>query len=267
METRHDDETGLSRHVTVAALVRVYEQARADVLAGFELLAKAEREVNAAFTMANHVGIDVCRSRHRSIKCDSTASLDATKRSAWEAIVERLEIRRLLSIARAKELDERLSKGELPELTIAAVADFAAFYQEHAGDMLEEAVDEVFNLLRPRGDAYKSNSQFEIGKRVVLCWMVENGFRGLRVRWDRQSELLALNNVFSMLDGRGSIAKTYLGPLTDAINAKSSGETDYFRYRAFRNGNLHLEFRRPDLVARLNKIAGGRRLKPQSAAA
>lgn len=39
-------------------------------------------------------------------------------------------------------------------------------------------------------------------------------------------------------------------------------ETAYFRFRCFKNGNLHIEFKRLDLVARLNQVAGGARLKP-----
>lgn len=41
------------------------------------------------------------------------------------------------------------------------------------------------------------------------------------------------------------------------------GETDLFAFRCCANGNLHLRFRRLDLLARFNQIAGGRRLRPQ----
>jgi hypothetical protein len=70
--------------------------------------------------------------------------------------------------------------------------------------------------------------------------------------------------VFHALDGNGTI-KTHRGPLIDAIEAAKdgTGETDYFRFRCFRNRNLHLEFKRLDLVAKLNTVAGGMRLRAE----
>ena len=41
-------------------------------------------------------------------------------------------------------------------------------------------------------------------------------------------------------------------------------ETPYFKGRVFSNGNMHLEFKRRDLLKRLNQIAGGRRLRKAS---
>ncbi|HMA94344.1 MAG TPA: DUF4942 domain-containing protein [Polyangiaceae bacterium] len=50
--------------------------------------------------------------------------------------------------------------------------------------------------------------------------------------------------------------------LRKAINATDPEdarfETEYFRVKTLRNGNLHLEFRRMDLVAKLNENLGGR---------
>jgi hypothetical protein len=43
-----------------------------------------------------------------------------------------------------------------------------------------------------------------------------------------------------------------------------SGETEYFRFKCCRNHNLHLEFKRLDLVEKLNAIAGGMRLRGES---
>jgi len=45
--------------------------------------------------------------------------------------------------------------------------------------------------------------------------------------------------------------------LVDAINTSNgTGETEYFKFKACKNGNLHLEFKRMDLVSKLNQLAG-----------
>jgi len=48
----------------------------------------------------------------------------------------------------------------------------------------------------------------------------------------------------------------------DAINTTpyasgATGETEYFSFRLFYNGNIHLGFKRLDLVERFNAGAGG----------
>ena len=81
----------------------------------------------------------------------------------------------------------------------------------------------------------------------------------------REQNIRAIDNVFHALDGNGTI-KSHRGPLIDAIEASKdgTGETEYFRFRCFRNRNLHLEFKRLDLVAKLNAVAGGMRLRGES---
>ena len=50
--------------------------------------------------------------------------------------------------------------------------------------------------------------------------------------------------------------------LCAVVRTTGKGETPLFGFRVFRNGNLHIEFKRPDLLDRLNRIAGGARLRP-----
>lgn len=46
-----------------------------------------------------------------------------------------------------------------------------------------------------------------------------------------------------------------------AEDGKGVGETEMFAFRCFRNGNLHLRFKRLDLLKRLNEIAGGQNFR------
>jgi hypothetical protein len=242
-------------------LLRRYRESVRDITRAFELLDGAEARMQTTL-----------RGRHGRVLELPTAAdvLEQLRRSTWAEVVSKLEIRRLLSIKMARELDQRLEKGELPEPTLETVASFGAFYQENTAAMLTECVREVFDLLRPRCSHYKTNTEFEIRERVILSWMIESGWsHPFRVRYDRAQDLLALERVMMMLDGRGVIAKTANGELVDAINRCAQdgrGRTEYFAFRACRNGSLHLTFLKPALVAKLNRIAGGKNLRPKVAA-
>ena len=109
---------------------------------------------------------------------------------------------------------------------------------------------------------------WHIGPRVVLTWQVEQAWHPgrfrLRIGNDHQ-RLVAFENVFCVLDGAPKYDSSS-SELGHAIAAAPNGigETRWFKFRCFKNGNLHLEFRRPDLVARINQIAGSRAMRPAS---
>ena len=258
---REPSDGDLSVRTPIDDLVRRYRESRRDITRAFELLDSAEERIGSSL-----------RGRHgRVLDLPAPADvLDQLKRSVWSEVVDRLEIRRLLSIKMARELDGRLSKGELPEPTLETIASFGAFYQENTAAMLKECVREVFDLLRPRCSHYKTNTEFEIRERVILSWIVETGWsHPFRVRWSHAHDLLALERVMMMLDGRGVIARTMNGELVDAINRcgkDGRGRTEYFAFRACKNGSLHLTFLKPSLVTKLNQIAGGKNLRPKEAA-
>ncbi len=261
----------IERHQSVVEVVRVYEEAAEEVRQGFALIASAEQKLNATFTLDHHTGISV-RDEHRMPYrwTDVETVLVALRRDVWRAIVERLELRRVMSVARAKQLDDQIQNDELPEITVDNVTTMARNYMGSLDLMLEEAVGEVFEWLRPRRSQYKTNSEFEVGRKVIIPGAVEESYtRSMRFRPDYyfDQHFVALENVFSMLAGEGGVAKSHRSKLYDAICEAEGGrgETRFFRFRCCKNKNLHLEFKDPALVKRFNQIAGGRRLKPEAA--
>jgi hypothetical protein len=258
----------LTRRLSLADAVAIYERAERDILDGMALLAGAAKELSRAF--GSDVGISVVDKWGRLYPENTADVLENVRRQCWRTLVERLELRRFMSIAKWTELEKQIKDGTPPEINGENVAAMAAQYQGQMQAMLEEAVEEVFDWLRPQTGRYKTNSKLEIGSRVILSWVVEAGFgrEPFRTQYHREPNLSALENVFSALDGRGSVTKGHYSELSTAIKASSdgTGETRYFRFRCCKNRNLHLEFKRLDLLARFNAIAGGRRLRPAAEA-
>lgn len=263
---------------TLAQMTGAYALACDEIKQACGLMKQARERLESAF------GSDHYKFRYpqNAGPEDGDEILAEFKRDAWRNMVGRLELRRLMSVKRSKELDEQLderasyrytSNGRsqiepLPDLTFENVVAMLESTATQVKDFLLEAVDEVFEFLRPHRNQYKTNSEFEIGRKVIKGWWVRHGYNGCyQVNYDRQAEVTALDNVFHLLDGKGPI-KTHHGPLSDAIGkttyAEGKGETEYFRFKCFGNCNLHLEFKRLDLLAKLNKIAGGNRLKPKN---
>ncbi len=266
-------ESAIAHRLTVGHAVRIYQECEREIRECFARIAEAERRLNETFALASTAaGISVTDSRGRAYFSEPERNLVEVRTAVWRALIERLELRRMMSISRAKELDRQLDAHELPEITEANVSAVFESFRRALPDMLAEAVCEVFDWLRPPGSEYKRNSELEVPERVALTSIVEVWTLGsgspFRVKYHRSANLTALENVFSALDGRGQITKSYRSEIENVIASKDfrgKGETTYFEFRAYKNGALHLRFKRLDLLARFNQIAGGKRLRPKAA--
>jgi hypothetical protein len=257
--------TNVAVRETLPTMIATYNLAIKDIEAAYQTLEDAQKRLRAVFL--DVPGYNFCCNDRNSSDVGKKASDEINKvikKDAWRIIVEKMELRRLLSIQRRDELDKQIHDGELPDLTEANVMALFETSAANVQNYVEEAIKEVFEWLQPCNGKYKTNSEYDLGKRVVMSYMVEKGYnRGkYRVNYRREKYLTALDSVFLAMDGKGTI-KGYGGDLFQAIadSQDGTGSTQYFKFRAYQNGNLHIEFLRPDLVARLNAVAGGARLK------
>ena len=127
-----------------------------------------------------------------------------------------------------------------------------------------EFIRETFNLLRPPGSEYKINTEYEIEEKVVLDYIIDNNYGFITMSYSGRQNLTSLDNCFHLLDGK-EVAKYPNNAATimnSAINDKKwECETEYFEFRWYKKGSLHIRFKRLDLVRRLNQLAGGNHLK------
>lgn len=262
--------TELIPRLSVSQLVNTYARARDQVTEACRLFKEAERELTLAFgddPMTSHNFDFDCMMRQRRVDLASPEKFIAhVRQSVWRRLIDKCEIRKVCTQKRAKELDAMLEDFKnLPEITEANVVATLAGNLNDLETILAELVKEVFDELRPvpgtcRANEHKTNKLYEVGKKVILTYAVERryGGTGFRMR-GRETLLRGLDNVMSILDGKG-VVKSHYGPLYEAIDGCERGElgeTDYFAFRCFANGNLHLTFKRDDLLAELNRVGSG----------
>lgn len=270
--------TDLATRQGVTELVGIYEQAEADIRRGYALLAGAQEQLRTHY----HEYVSVIPDGRRShVEIDTEAAVLAVRRRCWEALLGRLDIRRFMSVAEWEALEKQVRDGECPDLTVESVIAMCEGFRQRMPEMLEAAVKEVFDWLVPHKwtgmDKYKTNDKCEVGRRVVVNMVFDPWYSSWYVRDGARQRLIALENVFTALDGKGQVTKSSHWSQIETIARESKterrsdgplvGETPYFRFRGFKNGNLHLEILRADLLSRFNAIAGGQRLRPGKEAA
>jgi hypothetical protein len=254
------DFEALAGRQTVSEFVDEYGRAERDIRAGFALVKRGLEALGEGTSLyVNHyVDFD---------DIDEVATM--LRRKAWSNIVDRLQMRRAMSVKAWDEFEKLMRTGECPPMTVEIVEGMVRQYKQDLPAMLEASVVEIFEWLRPRDSEYKTNTEYEIGKRVVMNGIVRRGFSTWGISTYYRQELIALENVFDLVAGRQPAERVNgCSNLETAINTihlsgPCEGETEHFKFRGFKKGTLHLEFRNPAHVARLNAIAGGARIKPK----
>lgn len=259
----------LIKRQTLAEMVAAWKDSVRDIEEAFKLLVQAEQRLRTTFKSSSYL-FDLSRSDSAYRDYEKPDRVIAElKKDVWRELVNRMEMRRLLSVKRCAELDNQLSTGEgLPDIDEVQILAMLEQTAANVPQFMEEAVKEVYDWLRP-STGYVTNHRFEqeLGKRVIIRHAVQMRWRAgaFDVNYHRQNNVRALDNVFHLLDGKG-MSKTYGGDLSDAIQKSEGGEgeTEYFKFRCCKNGNLHLEFKRADLLAKINATIGGLILKERN---
>ncbi len=257
----------LIKRDTVQAMIQEVKTAQTEVNQAFALLQQAKTRLASTLgeyrdrIFPNHI-------TDYSLCDDAESSYSFIERNAWASVVERLQVREIISIKKRDALDRQLGKEKLPPLTTENVFAFMNQLFNDMGSLLEDSAREVFDWLRPSWRTeLKTNRKntFGLTNKVICTYMMQPGWGNTtsQVSYYKDKYLQAMDNVFHLLDGKGvakhpNDLKTVID--TAGRNGQWSCSTEYFHCKWYKNNNLHIEFRRMDLVRQLNKLAGSDKL-------
>ena len=265
----------LIKPVTAREMVDAYQTAIREMREAYSILAGAEQRLNAAY--GDYNGYGRFSVMDEKIYWDSNRAdqivegyIEKIKRAAWSRIIDKIQIRQRMSEKRQKQLTDTLEGDDLPDLTVENIYNLLEHYFNDSEEIQRELIDQVFKMLTPQGTwkPYKTNDRFVVGKKVILSGRLRLEYGGgFGVNYYYGEDLNALERVFFILDGAPTPKDCYNSQLADAIDTckDGTGETDYFEFTCYRNCNLHLKFKRLDLVEKLNAVAGGSSLHEENA--
>lgn len=177
------------------------------------------------------------------------AELDA---SMWRRAFDLTGFKQLMDAQAVADFERSLSPRP-PEFTEANIR--ATFIDLH-GKSREMFRRGVVNVFRYLSDDYKTNARepFKIGRKVVVGYMVQPSFkRGLQIRIGSGDKLGDIDRVMQTLDGKQFTPRALEFAINAALEKGEVYECANYRAKGFKNGNLHLEFKRPDLLDGLNE--------------
>lgn len=262
--------TALVPRTTVTALVAQRDAALAAYGTAYIALAAAsDAVIQAANLLAaatpginsynQHLGEEKA-GFHKAIDLPSRDDYLATARriidtDVWSHIIAMTSLERLMD-KKAKDQFRQQLLDNPPEVTEANVLATLERFMLEAGTIFKRGIAECFSNLDRR---FRSHDGWEIGARVILTFAF-NEYGSWNYHRNHQDSFADIERVFLTLDGKPIPPAC---EITQKLNsARGWGpqqtfiETEYFRVRAYKNGNAHVWFKRDDLLVQVNKLLG-----------
>lgn len=249
--------------LTAEAMARAYQQAMQQIEDALTAIKKADGLLQTAFN-DNYSFLPYLLTRHTMKDIQKE-----TKRKCWYRIAKMLQLDNFLTTTKKNELYRQIDEDKTPEITTENIITFCTGITQNLPDFMDDMFEEVVKWLQPsKWNKHKTNkaNKYEISKKVIKTWVFDSSFGLIRFMDHSKQMVNELDNVFHLLDGKGlaRYPKNAVTAIEDAIKKKEwNTETTYFKFKWFKNGNLHITFKRLDLLRELNKKAGENKLRPK----
>lgn len=183
----------------------------------------------------------------------------ATDSAVWDHLILAHGFERLMD-ATAREQFRQQLRDNPPEATADNCYTTLSALLGDADLIFKRGIATAFSKLDRR---FRSHDGFKIGTRVVLDRAFSD-WGGWNHYGHKEETLRDIERTLCVLDGKQHPERMggIIGVIEDARRAASKGlqmgafrcENEYFDFRAFKNGNAHVWFKRADLVKKVNLL-------------
>lgn len=271
--------TGLIPEINVANVARAYEVAKLLVKEAYDKLEKADQILKETF--GDHTYISAMPSNYNYSR---EGVLGEMNKNAWAQFIKWINIESIMSAKDAEELTSKIynsnsyknaykkQEEKLSEFSYEELQNTIMSAIQNSNEIFKKAIAEVWDMCTPGKHTYgqmlktNKNNGAEIGKYVILENMVEGHYyhqkdlkhTHWRISHNQEKMLHQLDKVFHLLDGKqyDPRGNTLVAKITTTSTDINVVETEYFTCKLFFNENLHIVFKRPDLVAKINASVG-----------
>lgn len=255
--------------INTVSLVSDFELSMALLKEAYELIERADKIYQRSFGTLHNIH----PSNHAYLLEQITESANSY---AWSQIYHMTHLEQIMSVEASKKVKDRIYSNDIEPLTQENLNAMLTTAVQNSTEFMRQAIKEIYDLLTPgKTNSYRQNLKTNrknaaaIGKKVILLNMVEhhwmnyidNPYDYWNIDYEREIQLIQLDKIFHAIDGK-SILNTdaYRSPLVDSIKkmptSSCMGETEYFRFKCCINTNLHLEFKKPEIVKYINQSVG-----------
>ncbi len=239
----------VNQKLTLRKTLEEYAQARD------EALIMVQRQFDGQQRLVEHLADFGSSLSPHSIMIRS--SFDAIRkeldRAFWRRAFELTNFRQLMDAEAKREFDRDL-ENQSPEFTLDGVTETFLSLAQDADMMFRRGIVNVFTSLC--GD-YQTNKKepFRIGEKVIISHAIGDGWsNSLRIGYNREQTINDIDRVFKVLAGLKFKSRQLESDMNKAFMKGETYECEFYKAKAFKNGNLHLWIKKEDLLELANGL-------------
>ena len=173
----------------------------------------------------------------------------------WRYAFDKTGFLQLMDYEAKRKFMEDVAK-QAPPFTLDNIrCTFLTLHQE-ADAMFVRGMVNVFRQLS-KEHRTNTNNPFKVNERAVLPYMVSVCWRrGLEVNYRSSEKLNDLDRVFKVLAGETHQPRALEHSINAVFQNSNRYEDSFYEIKGFKNGNMHLLFKRADLLDKANRLIG-----------
>lgn len=176
-------------------------------------------------------------------------------RHLWSHTFTQIGLHQYMDARAKEELEKELEKNA-PDFTMDNVKETLLTAAQDADKMFARGIVNVFHGLS-KDHKTNRNSPFKINPKAILKYFTSPRFSGgLQINYwnNRQEKINDIDRVFKTLDGKKHHPRELECLINEAWKSINIYEDNYYKIKGFKNGNMHIEFKRQDLLDKANVI-------------
>lgn len=186
----------------------------------------------------------------RGAECRAIKDLD---RAFWRRAFDLTGFAKIMDYEAKANFDRDLDRDP-PEFSMNNIkTTFIELFQD-ADAMFNRGIINVFKQLSPD---YKRHDSFKVAERIIVQHTCDTFYDYPFIDYRKGQVINDIDRVFKMLDGKNHNDRELEAAMNTYWKANGHGssyEDDYYQVKAYKNGNTHWKFKRPDLVDKINEI-------------
>jgi len=143
-----------------------------------------------------------------------------------------------------------------PEFTVSNIRETLLSSMADSENLFQKSIVETFRILS-REHKTNTNEPFKVNEKAILQYMVTLSFshgRVINCYNGANDTINDIDRVFKILDDKQFIPRSLEQKINLKFKDNENYEDEYYIFKGYKNGNLHILFKRDDLLIKANKM-------------
>lgn len=211
----------------------------------YQLLKAAEKDCNE---LAHHIFPYEAYTRE-----DFNTAKKSLDKRLWRVAFDKTGFLQIMDAEQKRKFDSDVEKNT-PEFTVDNIKSIFLSVAQDADMMFARGLVNVF-LRLSKHHVTNNKEPFKIGKKAITGYAFSPSWAGgIQLNYHFNERINDIDRVFKSLDGKKHNPRELETAINGAMKHGNIYEDEYFHIKGFKNGNMHIMFKRDDLLDKANKI-------------